>query len=549
MTFGPESTQLDRVFVLDPAINRIRAERHYGDRVLRCFEKRPAGLDSMIRSASASRPNEEAIVCGERRITWHEFDHLVGNVAANLRSHGLSVGDRVAVMLDNRLEFFLSVFGIIRAGAIAVPLGTRLGPGEVGYISAHAGVSALITCDEWWQRIHAVLPENLLTYIVDAKSTEQTLFKFEALVKDTSHLPAIIENEDATALILYTSGTTGKPKGACITHLAFSHSALHYIYALELNHPQRGLLAIPGSHIAGFMALATTTIATGGTLILEREFKAPKTLALMERESVTYTVFVPAMFQLCLADPSFNPKKLSAWQTVVYGGAIMPPAVVEDAARRLPNLHLVNAYGSTETCAPATIMPFDATAGRTASIGLTVHCGDVIVVDERGCEVPRGTSGELWIAGPMVSPGYWQDDLATKNNFTGGYWMSGDIGTMDAEGFVTIHDRKKDMIVRGGYKVFSAEVENAIIAFGDIQECAVVPVPCPVLGERVFAFVNPTKTDFRLDSLRDWLASQIADYKCPDFYHISNEPLARNQNGKMQKGILREIALKVQGNA
>lgn len=537
---GALASGRDRVFTVAPDVNRVRAERHFGGQVLRCFEARVAGYDALIRQAVAARPEGEAIVCGERRLSWREVDDLIDVVAGNLLQRGIVAGDRIAVMLDNRLEFFLSVYAAIRIGAIAVPLGTRLGPVETGYILGHSGAAVLITAEEFRGRLPADLPEELAIFALDAAGAGAE--PFEHLLVNAPRPPVLWEDEEATALIVYTSGTTGKPKGARLAHLAFAHSALHYLYGLQLEVPQRGLLAIPGSHIAGFMALVTTTIATAGTLVLQREFKARATLELMAKERVTYTVLVPAMFQLCLADPDFDAAALTAWRTVVYGGAIMPPAVVEDAAAKLPGLRLVNAYGSTETCAPATIMPFDATAGRTASIGIAVHCGEIAVMDDEGREVPRGQPGELWIRGPMVSPGYWRDEAATAANFVAGYWLSGDIGTMDEEGFLTVHDRKKDMIVRGGYKVFSAEVENAIIAFGGVEECAVVPVPCPILGERVFAFVKPGREGLKSEDLKQWLRGRIADYKNPDHVELTDDPLDRNQNGKLQKASLREKA-------
>jgi long-chain acyl-CoA synthetase len=205
----------------------------------------------------------------------------------------------------------------------------------------------------------------------------------------------------------------------------------------------------------------------------------------------------------------------------------MPAATISALAGKLPGLKLMNAYGATETTSPATIMPAEQQARRLDSVGLAVP----------GCEI-KVIEDELWIRGPMVVKGYWDNPEATQREFTDGFWRSGDVGTVDAEGFVRVLDRKKDMINRGGYKVFTAEVESTLAAHPAVVESAVVGYPCPVLGERVQAFVV-LRNETNPDSLRDFCAERLADYKVPEKFTLGSEPLPRNANGKVLKRQLR----------
>jgi long-chain acyl-CoA synthetase len=235
------------------------------------------------------------------------------------------------------------------------------------------------------------------------------------------------------------------------------------------------------------------------------------------------------MYKLCLLDEHFDRYDLSAWRVGGYGGAPMPAATIAELARKCPGLGLMNAYGATETTSPATIMPATMTARHPDSVGLTVPCGEIVVVE----------SGELWIRGPMVVPGYWGNPQATAQSFTDGYWRSGDVGSKDGDGFVRVFDRLKDMINRGGYKVFSVEVENVLSHHPAVLESAIVGKPCPVLGERVHAFVS-LRSSTGADELKRFCAERLADYKVPETFTLMAEPLPRNANGKLLKRTLRD---------
>ena len=279
--------------------------------------------------------------------------------------------------------------------------------------------------------------------------------------------------------------------------------------------------------------------AGGGCVIMLREFKARAFLELAARERMTHTLVVPAIYNLCLREPDFDRFDLSAWRIGGFGGAPMPAGTIRTLAERLPGLTLMNAYGATETTSPTTIMPMGRQAENLDSVGAVVPCGDVRVMDDAGREVARGESGELWIAGPMVVPGYWDNPEATAREFADGFWKSGDIGSIDAEGFVRVFDRKKDLVNRGGYKIHSAEVESVLSLHPSVVESALVAQPDPVLGEKAHAHVVTHDPACTADALRAHCARHLADYKVPDFVTLHAEPLPRNANGKLLKRLLR----------
>ena len=354
--------------------------------------------------------------------------------------------------------------------------------------------------------------------------------------------PAGVAEED-TAAILYTSGTTGRPKGAMLTHLGIVHSSMHYQIAMGLGADDSAIAAVPLSHVTGLVALVTTMVRAAGQLTIMPAFKAADFLRLAARERMTYTLMVPAMYNLCLLQPDFAAHDLTRWRIGAFGGAPMPLATIEALARTVPSLTLMNCYGATETTSPTTLMPAGCNAAHSDTVGTTLACAEVCVMDDDGREVPPGRSGELWIGGPMVVPGYWHNPEATAENLSGGFWHSGDIGSLDADGYVRVVDRKKDMINRGGFKIYTIEVENALYAHPAVQECAVVARPCPVLGERVHAFVALKAAGTTADELTAFVEPRLSDYKVPESFTISTAPLPRNANGKLLKRAMRDELL------
>ena len=532
----------------------LRRERHFGDRVMQCFAQRPGSVQQMLAEAVLRHGAGEAVVCGTERLTWQQLDTLCSRLAGGLQAQGVVAGDRVALLLDNGVPFVLAVLACMKLGAIVVPLSARSQPPELAHALNDSGAVLVFADSALAARLPSVgeTPALRQRCTVATGPAEQTLAAWLADAPTTaSHAAA----EDDVAVILYTSGTTGRPKGAMLTHLNIVHSALHYELAMSLTEVDRSMVCVPLSHVTGLIAQFATMLRCAGTLLILPTFKAADFLALAAGERGTHTVMVPAMYKLCLLRTDLRAHDLRAWRIGAFGGAPMPPATIAELALQVPGLILMNAYGATETTSPATITPAGAGPARGDSVGRAVACGEVAVMDAEGREVRDGESGEIWIKGPMIVPGYWNNAAATAESFVAGYWRSGDLGRLDANGFLCLHDRLKDVINRGGYKVYSAEVEAVLAQHPAVLEAAVIGTPCPVLGERVHAFValrSPDNAsvadtadandvnDVHANEFARFSRARLSDYKVPESWTLQHQPLPRNANGKLLKRLLRE---------
>jgi acyl-CoA synthetase (AMP-forming)/AMP-acid ligase II len=520
-------------------IPAMRLEARFGDRVVPAFCERPKSIWALVTEAASRNPDGEALVCGERRMNWREVVQQSASVAAGLRKMGVQAGDRVALLLGNRLEFVLAMFAAANLGAVTVLLSTRQQKPEIAHVLTDCGAVLLIHEATLSDRLPgaADVPDLKYRLAVDDAAGASA---FSALA-DNAPLqnPAEVGEED-TAMILYTSGTTGRPKGAMLAHCNVIHSAMVFVSCLQLTAADRSIAAVPLAHVTGVIANIMTMVRCAGRLIIMAEFKATEYLKVAARERITYTVMVPAMYNLCLLQPDFDSYELSSWRIGGFGGAPMPVATIEKLDAKIPGLKLMNCYGSTETTSPSTIMPGELTAAYVDSVGLPCPGAQIIVVDAEGRELPRGEIGEIWIHGGSVIKGYWNNPRATAEGFSGGFWHSGDLGSIDDENFVRVFDRQKDMINRGGLKIYSAEVESVLAGHPAVVESAIIAKPCPVLGERVHAVVVTRDRDVGSEALRAWCAERLSDYKVPETIALTIEPLPRNANGKVMKKQLRD---------
>ena len=518
-----------------------RFEAHYGDRVVLCFQERPRSVDHILRESAAKYGHREAIVDGTRRFTFADLDQAAEGIAAGLAARGVKPGDRVALLLGNRAEFAFVLFGALRAGCVVVPLNTREQKPELEFVLGNCGAKVLVYEAELADRLPdaAAVPDLVYRFVLGGKVERSE--PFEAL-SGVGAAPAAAFAEEETAVILYTSGTTGKPKGAMLTHLSMVTSAMHFETCWQLTMDDRALLAVPATHVTGLVAILLSMVRVGGATIILPAFKAAEFLALATSERMTYTLMVPAMYHLCLLQTKLEGFDLAAWRVGGYGGSPMPAATIETLAKILPRLQLANAYGSTETTSPSTLTPLGEGARRSDTVGKVVPCCEIQIMDDGGCAVPPGDSGEIWIRGSHVAKGYWANPEATHANFIAGFWRSGDVGALAADGYLKILDRMKDMINRGGFKVYSAEVEDVLAYHPKVGEAAVVGDPDPVLSERVHAYILAKDPSLTADEVRTYCAARLSDYKVPDFVTFVDQPLPRNANGKVLKRALKGTA-------
>ncbi|RYX92202.1 MAG: long-chain fatty acid--CoA ligase [Comamonadaceae bacterium] len=561
----------------------IRIEALYGDRLVPCYADRPRNLDDMLVRVTARVGNGPAVQDGLRSLSYFELDQQANRVATGLIAQGVVRGDRVAVFVGNRLEFIVLMFGIWRLGAVAVPIGTRQSAAELGYMLNQCGAVALVYDAPLQERLPAAadmsgvrllvrldaageMPASAITAgpVTKSVQTTQPIPAVKNMVTqgkhdasdahthtditwntllasgaDVRHRPAI--NDQAPACIMYTSGTTGHPKGAVLSHLGFFHTARHYERRFGYGANERMLLVIPASHISGLLAAIVVTAQVGGCVVSMPQFKPADVLDEIESRRITAAIMVPSMYNLLLLQPDLQTRDLSSWRIGHFGGAAMPEVTIQRLAQTWPGLALYNGFGATETTSAVTLTERGGAAQWPDTVGTTVPCVDIRVLDQAGCEVATGESGELWIRSPGNAISYWNNPEATRAGFVAGYWRSGDIGSVDAQGHLRVFDRIKDMINRGGYKVYCVELENIIQRHPGVIEVAAVPSPCPVLGERIHVFIHahqPVDTE----AVRALCRRSLADYKVPDFVTLCDTPLPRNLNGKLVKASLRDIA-------
>ena len=539
---------MHQTFWTDPLLANTRIEAWSNDRLVRCFVERPTNFLSMLQSAVSRFPTRKALVFEGQRWTYQEVWRSVEHYAQVLHHLGIKPQDRVVLFVSNRVEFVFLLFAIQYLGAIAVPVGIREQRPGLTYIMNQCKAKAVAFDLSLAERIPVKADVASLDHriCIDIDKSDQILSTAQTvalpnLLAKQSHveIPIFVADQFDVAAILYTSGTTGNPKGAMITQANIVHSALHYQYGMHLTENDASMLAVPASHVTGLIAIIAAMVQVGGATLIMREFKAKQFLEFAAKENMTHTLMVPAMYSLCLLEPSFSAKALKHWRIGGYGGAPMPVAVIEQLAKHLPNLDLRNAYGATETTSPVTLIPAGMNDAHLDSVGRVLPCADVRIMNDAGQEVPFGETGELWINGPMVVPGYWDNPEATAQSFTAGYWRSGDLGCMDEEGFVKIFDRKKDMLNRGGFKIYSVEVENCLMGIPGVLEAAIVGKPCPVLGERVHAFIYAPNQSVSQEVITAHCKEALADYKVPETVTWLDAPLPRNANGKVMKRQLR----------
>lgn len=472
-------------------------------------------------------------------ISYAELDDRVRRFAAFLDSLGFGEGERVAILLPNVSEFVVSYFGTIAAGRVAVPVNYRLSPSEVGYILSDCVARVTVTTAEQYRRIvGGGEGGGVATWVlIDVEIPGKAVTFAHALDGAPCAAPAHAEPDDV-ACLMYTSGTTGYPKGAMLTHRNKMFNVDSCRRTLGYSDRDIGLLSIPLFHATGLHSQLVALLACGGTVVLQREYDTRSVLELISTHKVTALFFVPAIYKLISLRKDLADYDLSSVRVAAYGGAPMDGETIK-ALRGIFRAELHNAYGLTECTSLATVLPAPLALLRADSVGLPVPGIDAEVRGPSGEALPRGESGVLFLRGPNIVKGYFGALEKTREAFSGGWLNTGDVARIDADGLVCILDRVKDMINRGGEKIFGLEVENVLYAFPGVAEAAIVGVPHPVFGEVPVAFVVPMPGE-RIDpeKVREFCRIRLADFKVPVEVR-STDRLPRNPGGKVVKKELR----------
>jgi long-chain acyl-CoA synthetase len=531
---------------------------------LQVYKNRLHTLGEVIAMADA-RAGVDFLVQGDRRVTYDEHNTLVRRVAAAFRQLGVGHGDRVAILSANNIEWVVLFWAAAATGAVVVPLNAWWKADELEFGLRDSGAKLLFCDAKRWQVIRdrvEGLPDLDHVFVMDLEERDGAARPGTGLLlaEDSGALPDANVAEDDLFAIMYTSGTTGRPKGATLTHRQ-SLANLQNIFCLGVANSSRGgeaapeltsdvqsatLLVVPLFHVTGCLSTMMLSYASGAKVVLmpPGRFDPDAAMATIEREKVTSFGGVPTIMWRIVESPNFEDYDLSTVVRVSYGGAPAAAELVQRIHERFPKVRktLATAYGLTESASVATSNAGDDYRTHPDSVGRPAPTVEIKVVDADGNPAPTGEAGEIWLRGPTIMlRGYWNRPDATAEAITtDGWFRSGDIGRFDDDGFLYLVDRAKDMIIRGGENVYCVEVEEALFEHPDVVDAAVVGVPHKVLGEEVKAVVQlKPNSPATADDLRTHCAARLANFKVPEYVDLRDEPLPRNPAGKVLKNLLR----------
>lgn len=496
--------------------------------------------------ASALRgPDRPFLVSGSRRLTYGQADQQARALSAAAAGLGVGAGDRIAVILPNWPEWVTTLLAAARLGAAVVPINPSLGWHELTYQLRHAGAS-LVVCarawrdrdfGEWLDEMVQDLPQ-LHVAVVGGEDLwyDDRVVPFADLLAKGQHAPgpAAPRDPSATLAILYTSGTMGKPKGVCLSHLNLVGTARHTADALAMGPGDVSLVAVPCFTVFG-TSLVVGAAAHGAALVLEERFDAAQAVASMAREGCTLCHGVPTMFQLLVREPGFTRAVVPALRSGLVAGSPVPPTLL-DLVRAVCDVQV--AYGLTETGPTVAVTRFDdPPARRRDSVGRALPGVELALVDPAPGGAPGAlTVGELAVKGPGVMAGYDRMPAETRRSFTpDGYYLTGDLATVDADGYVRIVGRRKDLIIRGGFNVYPREVEDVLQAHPAVEEICVVGLPHEILGEMICACIVPVEGAIvRGEDILSFAREQLADHKVPDLVRFL-DALPLTVSGKVKR--------------
>ena len=490
-------------------------------------------LAETITGSAERHPDRPALRLGDTDVTYAELDRDSARLATLLRGNGVERGDRVAIMLPNVPQFPISYYGILRAGGIVVPMNVLLKKREISFFLEDSGARLLLAWHGFTEEARAGAEQ------ASAELIEVEPAAFSKTLEGMEVAPGLADTDESdTAVILYTSGTTGQPKGAELTHLNLSLNAEIVADTLTEVGPEDVVLgALPQFHSFGQTATLNASLREGACVVMLPRFDPGDALEAMQRERVTVFQGVPTMYGAMLNHPGREGFDTSSLDNCMTGGAAMPVEVMRGFEEAF-DCKILEGYGLSET-SPVACSNRPDRERKPGSIGVPVRGVEMQIVDEDDNPLPTGEPGEVVIRGHNIMKGYWKRPDATAEAMRGGWFHSGDIGRTDEDGYFYIVDRKKDLIIRGGYNVFPREVEEVLYEHPAVREAAVVGIPDDSLGEEVgAAVVLRDGASASAEDLSQHVKSELAAYKYPRQVWFLDE-LPKGPTGKILK---REIS-------
>lgn len=495
-------------------------------------------LNENLKKSAARFPNHIAITFLNQSTTYAQLDNLVDSAASGLYDTGIRKGDRVALILGNCPEFVIAYYGILRAGAVVVPINPVYTAGEISYILSNSQAKAVITHSSLEETV-SPLREKLehLQMVIYSDSSIESEWTWKRLIQDIKrNFESPFIKEGDLAVILYTSGTTGKPKGAMLTHRNIASNTAAMSQLAEYTEKDRIIAVLPMFHVFCIATCINIPISCGANIVIVPKFSPTEVINSIRREKATLFAGVPTMFSFLLQVPGATAEDFSSIRACFSGGASIPVELLHRFEDKY-KVHILEGYGLSETAPVTAFNPLRGTR-KPGSVGIDIPEVKNKVVDHNGMEVPRGEIGELIVKGPNVMMGYLGMPEATSSAVKDGWFYTGDLARMDEEGYIYIVDRKKDMILVGGYNVYPREVEEVLYQHPNIVESAVIGIADIEYGEIVKAFVVTNDESITMDDILSFCQDKLAKYKLPKQMEFMKE-LPKNSTGKILRRALR----------
>jgi len=513
-------------------------------------ERELMNLSSQLQLTAAKLGDKPAYFFMDKASTYAELDGAITKFASGLKKLGVEKGDHVALLLGNSPHFVISFYGALRLGATVIPINPIYTADEIGYILNNGDVKVVVGLDMMVplaEKIHHQLPKVDHFIICETGQAAEVDFSKLTLGQKMKPFTDVIAsgepdfkgpevNDEDVAVILYTSGTTGKPKGAMLTHKNLYSNAKDVSDYLKINEEDRVITALPMFHVFCMTVALNAPLMNGGTLIIVPKFSPAEIFRIARKYEATVFAGVPTMYNFLFQYPEGKQEDLKSLRLCISGGASLPVALLENFERKF-NVMISEGYGLSEASPVTCFNPLDRPR-KPGSIGTSIINVENKVVNELGDEVEPGEVGELIVRGPNVMAGYYKMPEETAATIKDGWLYTGDLARMDDEGYFYIVDRKKDMIIVGGYNVYPREVEEVLYNHPDIVEVAVLGVPDPNLGESVRCYVVSRNPELTEDQLMDYCRQHLAKYKLPSSIEFLEE-LPKNTTGKILRRALR----------
>ena len=488
-------------------------------------------LSSFILAHARRNPDHVALIYDGERITYGEFAERIAVVGGWLEAQGVGVGDVVAALMKNSAAFLEIAFAVSHIGAVFLPINFRLAAEEVGYIVGNAGAKLIFADDAL--SAHAQGAARVVT--VDERAQHDS----SSLCSDASPAPMRVRKPDDIFRLMYTSGTTDRPKGVIHTYDNFYWKSIDHVLELGLSKETRLLVTGPLYHVGAFDLPGVAVLWTGGRLYLHRDFEPQAVLASIEAERLDAAWLAPVMTTALLGCADRDRYDVSSLRWAIGGGERTPEPRIRAFSGYFSNARYIDGYGLTETCSGDTLMEAGREIEKIGSTGRALAHVEIEIRDDLGSKLAPGVHGEICLRGPKITQGYWRDPERTAASFHGDWFRTGDIGYLDDEGFLFLTDRKKDMIISGGENIASSEVERVIVELPAVREVAVVGAPDEKWGERPVAYVAlEPGAHLDYETLAAHCRAKLAGFKVPKEL-IIRDSLPRNPSGKLLKRLLR----------